>query len=257
MDERFDKEKSETRYPRREPYITDGNTRYPVREERRPLRSARERSQTPPREETPQEQNPFLEYEQRMSGRRAFEEPKAPYGEEFSEEMTEQAPIREPRAARGTRETREGRGRSSAPQRKSKRRRKRHLSGLAKGLIVLIAALIVGVVSFTFMNHLMNPPEEELNLTGETVTITIPEGAGTEQIAQILKENKLIGSVMGFKLTSKLEGYDGTYKQGTYEVDTGLTKRQIMDLLQSGEVSANLKITIPEGYTVQQIAARV
>ena len=96
-----------------------------------------------------------------------------------------------------------------------------------------------------------------MNLTGKTVSVTIPEGAGTDEIAKILKENKLIHSVFGFKLTSRLEGYDGTYKHGKYDIDTGLTKRQIMELLQSGKTSEDLKVTIPEGYTVKQIAAKV
>ena len=47
------------------------------------------------------------------------------------------------------------------------------------------------------------------------------------KLQKILKENKLIHSVFGFKLTSRLEGYDGTYKHGKYDIDTGLTKRQI------------------------------
>jgi len=137
-----------------------------------------------------------------------------------------------------------------------KRRRKRHMKGSAKVVIVLLIALVVGGGMFFAMNRLMNPPAEEMNLTGTTVTVTIPEGAGTEDIANILKENDLIGSVFSFKLTSKLEGFDGTYKQGTYNVDTGMTKRQIMELLQSGKVAQDLQLMIPEGYNVKQIAAK-
>lgn len=260
MDDRFDQENdlSESKYPRRERYPVDGSTRYPVREERRPLRSHQEQTHLPKEEEW--EPSSFAEYEQRTAARRFSAEPqeperreprREPYGREEERPVRRERPTREPHPAG------ERRPHSSAPQRKGKRRKKRHLSGLAWGLIVLVVALVIGGICFTFMNHLMNPPQEEVNLTGETVSITIPEGSGTEDIAKILKENKLIGSVFGFKLTSKLEGYDGTYKQGTYEVDTGLTKRQIMELLQSGKVSANLKITIPEGYNVEQIAAKV
>lgn len=252
MDDRLDRENeySETRYPRRESYTIDGNTRYPVREERQPLRSSREQTSIPKREEPAREQNSLTEYEQRADARRA----------DFSRETREpyhQEAHRDGHSPREGRPARENRSHSSAPQRKNKHRKKRHLTGFAKGMIVLVVALIVGLLSFTFMNHLMNPPAEEVELSGQTITITIPDGAGTEEIATILKENKLINSVFGFKLTSKLEGFDGTYKQGTYDVDTGLTKRQIMELLQSGKVAANLKITIPEGYNVQQIAEKV
>jgi UPF0755 protein len=36
-----------------------------------------------------------------------------------------------------------------------------------------------------------------------------------------------------------------------------MTKRQIMELLQSGKVAADLKLIIPEGYSVKQIAVKV
>ena len=109
---------------------------------------------------------------------------------------------------------------------------------------------------FFAMSRIMNPTAEEMELSGITVSVTIPDGAGTETIANILKEHDLINSVFGFKLTSKMEGFDGTYKQGTYNIDTGMTKRQIMELLQSGKVATDLKFMVPEGYTVKQIAAK-
>lgn len=276
MDDRFDRDEKEeeysnTRYPRRESASINGNTRYPVREDRRPLRSSHEQTQIPQRETLSQDS--FAAYEQRAAARRMefFEETKEFQNEEMHRERSfgesrlaeenrftgETRSVRENRSAGEKRPAGKRKPNPSVTRNKSKRRRKRHLSGFAKGLIVFAAALIIGVFSFAFMNRLMNPPEEELKLTGETVTITIPEGYGTEDIAKLLKENKLIRSVFSFKLTSKLEGFDGTYKQGTYEVDTGMTKRQIMKLLQSGKVAENLKITIPEGYNVQQIATKV
>lgn len=214
----------------------DSNTRYPVREERRTVSFGAEQTRIPERkEQRPSDWDKFLNETQSEPAR----------VERFEEEV----PRREERPTRENRPRKNG-------NRTQKRRKKRHLTGLAKGLIVLAIALIVGVGMFFAMNRLMNPPVEELELTGTTISVTIPEGAGTEDIAEILKENKLIRSVFGFKLTSKLEGFDGTYKQGTYNIDTGMTKRQIMELLQSGKVAADLKLTVPEGYTVKQIAAK-
>lgn len=281
MDDRFDQDQdyAETRYPRRERATIDSATRYPVREERQTLRSHSPKQeephvQMPVGEETQlwarQERHTSAEaeprYERRQESHREEEwgETRIPRRERREEPMREMRADRQQRSGREEQPARRAAGSGNAHNngrrsggRKPEHRKKRHLTGFAKGLIVLVIALVIGVISFVFMNHLMNPPEEEMNLTGETVTVTIPEGSGTEDIAKILKEKKLIGSVFGFKMTSKLEGYDGTYKQGTYDIDTGLTKRQIMELLQSGKVSANLKVTIPEGYTVKQIAERV
>ncbi|MBR2851296.1 MAG: endolytic transglycosylase MltG [Anaerotignum sp.] len=229
MDDRFDREQ-----------YAENKSRYPRREERRQVSFGQEQTRIREREEdvNPSNWDKFLNVAQ--------EEPK--HTDRFSQEQ--EMPVREERPMRENRPRKGG-------KRPQKRRKKRHLTGFAKALIVIAIALIVGGGMFFAMNRLMNPAEEELNLSGTTVSVTIPDGAGTETIANILKENDLIGSVFGFKLTSKLEGFDGTYKQGTYNIDTGMTKRQIMELLQSGKVAQDLKLMIPEGYTVKQIAARV
>ena len=240
MDDRFDRDSySETRYPRRERPVVDGNTRYPRREDRRTISFGSGDTRIPERKETvrPSDWDKFL-----------TETQPEPRKQEAYSEAAEEAHRRE-RHARDNKPQTDG-------KRPQKRRKKRHLTGFSKGLIVLIICGVVGVLSFTFMNHLMNPPVEEMELSGTTVSVTIPDGASTETIAEILKENDLIGSVFGFKLTSKLEGFDGTYKQGTYNIDTGMTKRQIMELLQSGKVAADLQLMVPEGYTVKQIAAK-
>ena len=240
MDDRFDRDSySETRYPRRERPVVDGNTRYPRREDRRTISFGSGDTRIPERKETvrPSDWDKFL-----------TETQPEPRKQEAYSEASEEAHRRE-------RHMRDNKPQTGG-KRPQKRRKKRHLTGFSKGLIVLIICGVVGVLSFTFMNHLMNPPVEEMELSGTTVSVTIPDGASTETIAEILKENDLIGSVFGFKLTSKLEGFDGTYKQGTYNIDTGMTKRQIMELLQSGKVAADLQLMVPEGYTVKQIAAK-
>lgn len=273
MDDRFDKDtvNTETRYPHRESHAADGHTRYPVREERRPLRFSSEHHTEVPERKAAVE-NDMTAYEQRTAARRA-EFLQNSYEKSYERENTAHRRGQTEIPGRESRRTEMPHGRERVPHEEQrtrrtreperaahgtkKHRKKRHLTRFSKGLILLVFALIIGIGSFIFMNHLMNPPTEKMNLTGKTVSVTIPEGAGTDEIARILKENKLIHSVFSFKLTSRLEGYDGTYKHGKYDIDTGLTKRQIMELLQSGKTSEDLKITIPEGYTVKQIAAKV
>ncbi len=141
-------------------------------------------------------------------------------------------------------------------RRNRRRKKKRRLTGFAKTLIVIACALILFFIFF-FASRAFFEEGSEQNLTGQTVTITIPEGSGTADIAQILKENGLIDSTFLFRLKSKINGYDGLYQQGTYDVDTGMTPSQIMELLQTGVVYNDLKLSVPEGYTTLQIAARV
>lgn len=224
MDDRFNREDySETRYPRRtdRQTVSFGSTRVSQTENKEPAKSS--------------EWDKFLNEMQTETTREER------FQQESERITREEKPIRENRPQKSR-------------KRNQKRRKKRHLTGFAKGLIVLVIAIAVGGGMFFAMNRLMNPVAEEMELSGTTISVTIPEGASTQTIAEILKENDLINSVFGFKLTSKLEGFDGTYKQGTYNIDTGMTKRQIMELLQSGKVAADLKFLVPEGYTVKQIA---
>lgn len=141
-------------------------------------------------------------------------------------------------------------------QRRKQREKKRRRTKLIRWGLFLIIAIVIGLVSFGLTKSLMMSSEEEAVLTGETVTVTIPEGSSTADIADILKENKLIKNALMFRLSSKLDGFDGTYQQGTYEIDKGLNDSQIMELLQTGIVFNDIKFTVPEGYTTKQIAQK-
>jgi len=131
------------------------------------------------------------------------------------------------------------------------------------GVLILIIFLIVAVyigykittgIFNRAKNSVSNGIPSESELTGETITVNIPEGATTQEIAEILYENGLIKSVFSFKVQSKLEGYDGTYKHGTYEIAKGLDDVSIMEIIKTGvKVEDEIKITIPEGYTAKQI----
>lgn len=173
-------------------------------------------------------------------------------------ERKESARRETPRRESVRRETvyRESGGRSTT-ERQRQKRHKRKLSKGFKVIIILVIALLIGLFSFQFMKSLMMTDGSTENLTGETVSVTIPSGSTTSDIANILKEQGLISNTFTFRLSSKINGYDGTYQMGTYDVDTGMTPTQIMALLQSGEVSTKNKLTVPEGYTVKQIADRV
>lgn len=141
-------------------------------------------------------------------------------------------------------------------ERRRQREKKRRRGKRIRFVIFLLVAIVIGFLSFGAMKNLMMSSGEEPVLTGEIITVTIPEGASTADIANILKENKLIKNAFMFRLSSKIDGFDGKYQQGTYEIDKGLTQTQIMELLQTGVVFNELKITVPEGFTTKQIAAR-
>ena len=86
-------------------------------------------------------------------------------------------------------------------------------------------------------------------------TVVVEEGSSTSKIASTLKDAGLIDSELMFRVNSRLGGYDGTFRFGTYEIPAGLSDEDIMLLLQKGVLKEQILITIPEGYTVKQIAS--
>ena len=117
--------------------------------------------------------------------------------------------------------------------------------------IVLVIAILLVIIGFSAKAMLSGGGKN----SGKEVILTIPSGSTTSDIADILKENGVISNELMFKLKSKFDGYDGTFKQGTYSLETGSSLESIMEILKSGSnIAESNRITIPEGYTVPEIA---
>jgi conserved hypothetical protein, YceG family len=90
----------------------------------------------------------------------------------------------------------------------------------------------------------------------EYFSVTIPSGTGTADIADILKEKKLINNAGVFKLDTKSKGYDGKYKAGQYSLSPGMSMEEIMKILVSGKADT-VRFTIPEGYDIKRIEEKL
>lgn len=89
---------------------------------------------------------------------------------------------------------------------------------------------------------------------GAAVTVEIPQGASGAQIATILEDNEVIRSSLVFRLVARLRNVDTGLRPGVYEMRTGLGVEGVIDLLQQGIEPEFVRITIPEGRTVVEIA---
>ena len=92
------------------------------------------------------------------------------------------------------------------------------------------------------------------NLKEDTV-VTIKEGSGTKQISNTLKNKGLIKSSIAFTNYIKRKDETKNLKPGIYKFSAGkVTFDDILAKLIKGEQEESVTVTIPEGYTVQQIA---
>lgn len=93
-----------------------------------------------------------------------------------------------------------------------------------------------------------------LNKSGVDVRVTLDEGATTASVAQTLKENGLINHTFFFKLYSNLTGEDSEYKSGVYTLSANMGYGNIVDRLRAGVPRTVVSVTIPEGFTIDDIA---
>lgn len=90
--------------------------------------------------------------------------------------------------------------------------------------------------------------------SGEVI-ITIPQGAGTAQIAQLLKKDNVISSEFFYRTMSKIRGIDGKYNFGKFKLErSGGYEGIFKSLTQAGANVGSVKVTIPEGYEIYKIA---
>lgn len=88
------------------------------------------------------------------------------------------------------------------------------------------------------------------------VTVVVRRGETAESIGARLRENGLVRWGVGFAVIARLSGRASGIQPGAYRFDRTMSVPQMLDRLVNGEVAA-VWITIPEGFTIRQIADRL
>jgi len=109
--------------------------------------------------------------------------------------------------------------------------------------LVLACLIIMGALDLT-----------GLNKSGVDVRVTLEKGATTASVAQTLKEKGLINHTFFFKLYSNITGEDSEYKSGVYTLSANMGYGNIVDRLRAGVPRTVVSVTIPEGFTMDDIA---
>lgn len=132
------------------------------------------------------------------------------------------------------------------------RSRRRTLTTLVAAVlaIVLVAVPAYAVWQLFFADESGAEP-------GVAVQLEIPAGASTGDIAGILTGAGVIDNAAMFRLRARIDGIDGDLRSGIYDLTTGMGYEDIRDRLLAGPPIDYVTVTIPEGFTVEQIADRL
>lgn len=126
------------------------------------------------------------------------------------------------------------------------------LMRFARMFKLLLFLLVVMAVGTGFMLSWLLSPVANM-AEQEEITIKIPAESTSRQIAHTLYASGLIRHPMVFQQYTRWKNLDSSLQAGTYQLSTSLSVQGMTGLLLAG--SPDLRtFTIPEGYTVQQVA---
>lgn len=114
-------------------------------------------------------------------------------------------------------------------------------------IFILLFVIVVAGINFASS---FAPPRE----AGE-VNFNIENGSSLTQIADVLEDNKVIKSAGSFKIYCKLFSDSSKFKAGQYSIVRPMEFKEIAELLSKGQnIADGVKVTIPEGYVITQVA---
>ncbi len=134
----------------------------------------------------------------------------------------------------------------------SSRRKKQNYSGIPGWVKFLILVLVFfGLYLGGRIGLVWDKPNSD---SDTRVSVEIPGGSSLNRIVGILEDRDLIRDSWVFKLYVKRHGLGTKLQAGNYIIQRNLRFEEIVEVLQSGK-SKEMKVTIPEGSTIDQIDA--
>ena len=140
-----------------------------------------------------------------------------------------------------------------------KKKKKSRLKGcLVTTLVLLILFGAGGFFGLSYAKSALQPVDPS---SKQYVRVQIPDGANTQQIGSALEKSGVIKNGLVFTVYAKYKNYT-ELKSGYYNLQKSMSVEDVIKELQKGgtpepqEVTL-AELTIPEGYTLEQIAQTV
>ena len=137
------------------------------------------------------------------------------------------------------------------PPRKSRRKKKKSFAGKFSYILFVLG------VSFILSGFIIITANDVFALVKDETSVIIDieeENISAKDVSKILKEYGVIKFPWAFRLYSSLKHYD-EFKSGKFELDTSMDYGQIINnLMRVSTYTETVEVTIPEGYTLDQIA---
>ena len=175
---------------------------------------------------------------------------------EPQKEVTKPEPVMEAKAVETISETPR---RSRREIVKPVKKKKSHLKAFFISLLIFLALISAGgYFGYQYVQSSLLPVDVN---SKEYVTVQIPEGANVQEIGSTLEHSGVIKHGVIFAFYAKYKNYSDL-KAGYYNLQKSMSTEDIIKELQKGGTAEAQEpvlasLTIPEGYTIDQIAQAV
>ena len=145
------------------------------------------------------------------------------------------------------------------PVKPIKKKKKSHFKGIL--LTILVLLILLGAGGFFGLRYAESALQPVDPSSKQYVTVQIPDGANTQQIGEALENSGLIKNSLVFTMYAKYKNYSDL-KSGYYNLKKSMSTEELIKALQKGgtpepQEPSLAELTIPEGYTLEQIAQAV
>ena len=129
---------------------------------------------------------------------------------------------------------------------------------ILKKIILALAMLMFTVVGLVGVMYIQDNKNREINIE-RSVTFQIEQGESLNSIAGKMKEEGIIRYPKLFMLYGKINGLTGDVKYGMYLLNEAMMYKDIYRTISDSTLSEEIytKFTVPEGFTVKQIAKKL
>jgi UPF0755 protein len=119
-------------------------------------------------------------------------------------------------------------------------------------VVIVVVALVVGLLGVFWVRRQIDPGGRP----GPAVAVSIPAGSSSGRIASILGHAGVIHSPTVFRFYVNIKGA-GPLLAGSYHLPKNSKYDDVISALEKGPPLVVQRFTIPEGFTLAEIAARV
>lgn len=122
---------------------------------------------------------------------------------------------------------------------------------ISRALLTMIITAALAAGGFWYVQQSL-----KLQSTEDPVEVEVPQGASVLDLGQQLEREHLIRHGWLFAAYAWLEGKSKGLKAGVYQIPSGSTAGEMLDIFADGSQNV-MSLTVPEGFTAEQVADRV